>query len=100
VERAIQNQENIRRFIPPVYMHEMGVACSILDAVQRERAFYPGQRVSKVGVRIGKFAGVDPESLRFCFNAIVASSEPAPVTLNLEDGKRGDELEIAYMELI
>jgi hypothetical protein len=81
-------------------MHEMGIACSILEAVQRERAFYPGQRVSKVGVRIGLFAGVDLESLRFCFGAMVASSEPAPVMLDLKEGKRGDELEIAYMELI
>ena len=65
----------------------------------RERQFYPGQRVSKVGVRIGEFAGVDAESLRFCFEAIVMSSEPAPLELELENGKRGDELEIAYMEL-
>ena len=81
-------------------MHEMGVACSILQAVQREGKFYPGHRVSKVGVRIGEFAGVDAESLRFCFEAIVASSERAPLTLELKNGERGDELEIAYMELI
>jgi Zn finger protein HypA/HybF involved in hydrogenase expression len=86
-------------------MHEMGVACSVLEAVHRELQRYPGQRASKVGLRIGEFAGVDPESLRFCFEAIVKSSEPAPLALGIEwlrgeDGRRGDELEIAYMELV
>jgi Hydrogenase/urease nickel incorporation, metallochaperone, hypA/HupF/HypC family len=90
--RRVEEEEAAR-------MHEMGIACSILEAVQREREFYPGQRVSKVGVRIGEFAGVDADSLRFCFEAIVMSSEPAPLALELENGKRGDELEIAYMEL-
>ncbi len=91
--RRVEEEEAVR-------MHEMGIACSILEAVHREGQFYPGQRVSKVGVRIGEFAGVDAESLRFCFEAIVMSSEPAPLELELENGKRGDELEIAYMELI
>jgi hydrogenase expression/formation protein HypC len=83
-----------------VRMHEMGIACSILEAVHRELKYYPGQRASKVGVRIGEFAGVDSSSLRFCFEAIVMSSEPTPLELELENGQRGDELEIAYMELI
>ena len=85
-------------------MHEMGVACSVLEAVHRELRSYPGQRASKVGLRIGEFAGVDPESLRFCFEVMVKSSEPAPLALEIEwrrgeHGRRGDELEIAYLEL-
>ncbi len=90
--RRVEEEEAVR-------MHEMGIACSILEAVHEELKYYPGQRVSKVGVRIGEFAGVDAASLRFCFDAIVLSSEPAPLALELENGKRGDELEIAYMEL-
>jgi hydrogenase nickel incorporation protein HypA/HybF len=82
-------------------MHEMGIACSVLEAVHEELRRYPGQRASKVGLRIGEYAGVDPESLRFCFEAIVRSSEAAPLGLEIEfggDGRRGDELEIAYIE--
>jgi Zn finger protein HypA/HybF involved in hydrogenase expression len=85
-------------------MHEMGIACSVLDAVHQELRRYPGQRALRVGLRIGEFAGVDGESLRFCFEAIVKRSEPAPLSLEIEwcrpeDGRRGDELEIAYLEL-
>ena len=85
-------------------MHEMGIACSVLEAVHKELHAYPGQRAAKIGLRIGEFAGVDGESLRFCFEAIVKSSELAPMSLDIDwcriaDGRRGDELEIAYIEL-
>ena len=85
-------------------MHEMGIACSVLEAVHKEEQFYPGQRAIKVGLRIGEFAGVDTESLRFCFEAIVKTSEPGRLELAIEwrrvaDGGRGDELELAYLEL-
>jgi len=82
-------------------MHEMGIACSVLEAVHEELKRYPGQRASKVGLRIGEFAGVDPESLRFCFEVIVRSSQPTPLVLEIafaEDSRRGDELEFAYIE--
>jgi hypothetical protein len=37
----------------------MGIASSILEAVEKELLRYPGCRATKVGVRIGEFAGVD-----------------------------------------
>lgn len=85
-------------------MHEMGIACSILEAVDKELRLYPEQRASKVALRIGEFAGVDTESLRFCFEAITIDSEFGPMELEIEwcraqDGRRGDELELAYLEL-
>jgi Zn finger protein HypA/HybF involved in hydrogenase expression len=95
-------------------MHEMGIAASVLDAVHQELHRYaqgqgvspePGpQRVAKVGLRIGEFAGVDGESLRFCFEAQVKGTELEPIELEIkwcrtEDGWRGDELELAYLEL-
>lgn len=85
-------------------MHEMGIACSILEAVSKELLLYPEQRASKVALRIGEFAGVDTESLRFCFEVIAKESEFAPLELEIEwcrveDGRRGDELELAYLEI-
>ena len=79
-------------------MHEMGIASSILDAVQKELRSYPGYRAAKVGVRIGEFAGVDGESLRFCFDAIVKDSPFAPLELAIEP-RDGDELDLGQMEL-
>jgi hydrogenase nickel incorporation protein HypA/HybF len=79
-------------------MHEMGIASSILEAVQKELLRYPGYRVAKVGVRIGQYAGVDDASLRFCFDAIVKGSPLAPLELAIE-ATNGDELDLGTMEL-
>ncbi len=84
-------------------MHEMGIANSVLEAIRKESQRYSGERASGVGVRIGEFVAVDPESLRFCFEAILKSSDLAPLSLKIEwcragNGRRGDELEIAYLE--
>lgn len=85
-------------------MHEMGVASSVLEAVAREMRQHPYERVMRVGLRIGEFVAVDPDSLRFCFDAIVKSSNLEPFSLEIEwckagEGRRGDELEIAWLEL-
>jgi Zn finger protein HypA/HybF involved in hydrogenase expression len=82
----------------------MGIACSVLEAVGKELRLYPDQRASKVALRIGEFAGIDTESLRFCFEVIAKESPFAPLELEIdwcrvEDGRRGDELELAYLEL-
>jgi hydrogenase nickel incorporation protein HypA/HybF len=79
-------------------MHEMGIASSILTAVEKELLRYPGHRAAKVAVRIGEFAGVDAESLRFCFDAIVKGSPFAPLELTIE-ASNGDELDLASLEL-
>jgi hydrogenase nickel incorporation protein HypA/HybF len=79
-------------------MHEMGIASSVLEAVHKELLLYPGQRAAKVGLRIGEFAAVDAESLRFCFDVLVKDSPFAPLTLEIETS-RGAELDLAYLEL-
>jgi Zn finger protein HypA/HybF involved in hydrogenase expression len=85
-------------------MHEMGIASSVLKAVHKELHRHSRPRAAKVGLRIGEFAGVDQESLKFCFEALVRGTELEPLELEIEccrvaDGKRGDELELAYLEL-
>ncbi|HML15818.1 MAG TPA: hydrogenase maturation nickel metallochaperone HypA [Bryobacteraceae bacterium] len=85
-------------------MHEMGIASSVLEAVHKELHRHPGNRAAKVGLRIGEYAGVDRESLEFCFEALVKGTPLEPLELEIElcrvaDGRRGDELEMAYLEL-
>jgi hydrogenase nickel incorporation protein HypA/HybF len=91
-------------------MHEMGIASSVLEAVYKELHLFPGYRAAKVGLRIGEHAGVDTESLRFCFEALVKGTELEPLELEIEwcsaqdgcgpEGRfRGDELDLAYLEL-
>ena len=60
-------------------MHEMGIATSVFEAAQKEAERHPGSKLLKVGLRIGEWSGVDTESLRFCFEALVLGSENPPL---------------------
>jgi hydrogenase nickel incorporation protein HypA/HybF len=65
-------------------VHEMSIANSVLEAVRKEAARYPGSRPSRVGLRIGELAGIDCDSLRFCFEALVKDSDLEPLELAIE----------------
>ncbi len=56
-------------------MHELSIAESILDAVRKEIAMNPGTVPTRVGIKIGSMAAIDPEALTFCFDAIVSGTE-------------------------
>ena len=79
-------------------MHEVAIAGGILDAVRTELAARQPEKAVKVGVRVGEMAGIDPESLVFCFEALVKDSDLDPLELAIEKG-RADELEFIYLEL-
>jgi hydrogenase nickel incorporation protein HypA/HybF len=64
-------------------MHEMSIAASMLEAVQAE-SVRRGAHVLAVGVKIGALSGVDSESLRFCFDALVRDTDLAPLSLEVE----------------
>ena len=66
------------------FMHELGIATSILDCVQAEARRHPGARITKVGVKIGELAGVDVDSLQFGFEAIVKDTEWEGLVLAVE----------------
>jgi hydrogenase nickel incorporation protein HypA/HybF len=65
-------------------VHEMGIANSILEAVQKEANRYPGTRATKVGIRIGELAAIDEDSLRFCFEVLARDSELEGLQLQIE----------------
>ena len=65
-------------------MHELGIAENILDIVQRS---VPEGRASAVGsirLRVGQFAGIVPDSLKFCFSVISGDAGMANAALNIE----------------
>ena len=80
-------------------MHEIGIAASVLDVVRKEIAARPGARAIVVGLRIGDLAGVDPESLRFGFDALVKDSDLDPLQLEVEYLAARDDLDVAWIEL-
>ena len=52
-------------------MHEATIACAILDhAVRRLSMLSQPAVISAVYLRVGEFRNVDPESLKFAFNAL------------------------------
>jgi hydrogenase nickel incorporation protein HypA/HybF len=65
-------------------MHEMGIANSVLEAVRTEARRFPDRHICKVGVRIGELAGVDPDAMRFCFEALVRDTDLEPLELDVE----------------
>ena len=65
-------------------MHELGIANSVFEAVNQEMRRHAGARPCKVGLRVGEWAGVDPEALRFCFESIVKDTPFEPLVLEIE----------------
>jgi len=74
-------------------MHELGLAQSVLDAVRIEAKRFPGSKATRVGLRIGPMAGIDPASLSFCFEAVGEG-----IALTIEEGA-DDQLDISFVEL-
>ena len=65
-------------------MHEFGIANSVLDAARAEAQLRPSMRLTKIVLRVGDLAGVDPDALSFCFEALVKETEWEPVVLEIE----------------
>ena len=62
-------------------MHELSIAESILDAVSKELEQHGDARPTRIGLAIGELAAVDPESLKFCFEAVTRGTEWEAVEL-------------------
>jgi hydrogenase nickel incorporation protein HypA/HybF len=65
-------------------MHELSVAAGILDVVRQYVPMSQAPLVRTVRLRVGEMAGVLPESLDFCFGAIVAGTPYALASLEIE----------------
>jgi hydrogenase nickel incorporation protein HypA/HybF len=62
----------------------MSIAASVLDAIRSEAALHGGGRPTRAGLRIGELSGVEPESLRFCLEALVADTDLASLAFDIE----------------
>lgn len=65
-------------------MHELGIAESILDAIEVEAARFPNARPTRAGLKIGELSGVNADSLKFCFDAIVSGTKFESLRLEIE----------------
>jgi len=65
-------------------MHELAIAQDIVDIVQQSVPVEDTSHVERIRVRVGRFSGVVPESLEFCFEAIVNGTEMERAHLEIE----------------
>ncbi len=65
-------------------LHEMSIAAAVLDAVRAETRLHGGARATRAGLRIGELSGVEPESLRFCLESLVAGDDLEPLAFDIE----------------
>ena len=66
-------------------MHELGIAENILDIVRQSVPDDRAAAVRNIRLRVGPFAGVVPDSLTFCFAALVADTNMANAVLQIEE---------------
>jgi len=65
-------------------MHELSIATEVLQAVRRECLRTPGAIPRRIGLRIGELSAIDPESLRFCFEALLKGTAFESLQLEIE----------------
>lgn len=65
-------------------MHELAIAQGVLDIVRQSVPEELTPTVRSVRVRVGRLSGVVPESLAFCFGALVADTSLWLAKLNIE----------------
>ena len=78
-------------------MHEMSIALEVARLVEEKMIGNPG-RLLRVGIEIGDDAGVEPDNLAFCLEAVLSHppfSGAAPVLARV----RGDVLRLDFLEV-
>ena len=66
-------------------MHEMALAEGVLQLVEETAMRENAQRVKLVVLEIGRLSSVEPEALRFCFEAVVDGSIAHGAALEIVD---------------
>jgi hydrogenase nickel incorporation protein HypA/HybF len=65
-------------------MHEMGIAMSILDSCRAAMAQHGGGRLEEVRIAVGELSAIEPELLRFAWEAVVGGGPHASCRLAID----------------
>jgi hydrogenase nickel incorporation protein HypA/HybF len=71
-------------FVQPIAMHELGIAQNILEIVQQSVPKSQAKSVRDIRVRVGQLSGIVPDSLDFCFSAIINDTDMRQAKLSIE----------------
>jgi hydrogenase nickel incorporation protein HypA/HybF len=66
-------------------LHELSVACAIVEGVVEEAERLGGVRVKAVHLRVGPLSGIDKEALCFCFDLAAEGTPVAGAELRVEE---------------
>ncbi|WP_435626683.1 hydrogenase maturation nickel metallochaperone HypA [Candidatus Ferrigenium straubiae] len=64
-------------------MHEMSLAESVLGLIEDCLIREGGQRIKMVRLEIGKLSAVEPEAMRFCFDAVARGTSAEGAVLDI-----------------
>jgi hydrogenase nickel incorporation protein HypA/HybF len=65
-------------------MHELGIAQDILEIVKQAVPEDQATAVRRIRIRVGQLSGVVPDSLEFCFQAIISETPMQQAGLAIE----------------
>ena len=66
-------------------MHEMSIAQNIVEVVKQHLSHEDDRRVMSVKLRLGVFAGVERESLEYCFGVVTEGTPMQGARLDVEE---------------
>jgi hydrogenase nickel incorporation protein HypA/HybF len=65
-------------------MHELGIAQNILQIVRQSVPEMDAADVRSIRIRVGQLSGIVPDSLEFCFSAIVHDTDMQRASLEID----------------
>lgn len=66
-------------------MHEMSIALSIVETIETKAREEGAESISGIDLVVGKLAGIQPDSLRFCFSAAAKGTLAESALLQIEE---------------
>lgn len=66
-------------------MHEMSICESVVQILKEQARFHGYSRVKAVWLEIGPLAAVEPEAMRFCFDAVTRGTLAEKARLEIVD---------------
>jgi hydrogenase nickel incorporation protein HypA/HybF len=66
-------------------MHEMSLTQSVVEIALEEARKAGAARVTRIMLDIGRLSAVEPEAMRFCFDAVTAGTAAEGAALDIAD---------------
>ena len=79
-------------------MHEMSIVEALLETVRCELRAHPDARVRTVCVRVGQLRQIEPEMLRFCYEAAAQGTPLAESRLEIDQVDARARCDICSLE--